>query len=183
MRASGIWKICCWIHFLAWINHSCIVIHKLLVLDGSLHYVQRVPYAAILQIFQFFSMIWYCLIQLPAMFQQRDVRWCGFRWLIALLIEYVCNSNIDRAISTPSCSYCVWNWYCQNHRSILPNFLLIASFDTLEFNRLPCSNNKMYDYAVYAGRFRFLLTIFEVFVLIGLSRFLDTHVAYEIGIW
>ena len=36
-RAAGIWKICCWIHVLAWINRSCIEIHKLLVLDGSLH--------------------------------------------------------------------------------------------------------------------------------------------------
>ena len=36
-------KICCWIHFLAWINHSCIVIHKSLVLYGSQHYVKCVP--------------------------------------------------------------------------------------------------------------------------------------------
>ena len=59
----------------------------LLVLDGSLHYVLCVPYAAILQIFLLFSMILYCRIQLPAVYKQRDVRWCGFRWSIPLSID------------------------------------------------------------------------------------------------
>ena len=40
----------------------------------------------------------------------------------------------------------------------------------------------MYDDAVYAGRFRYQLTMCEVFILIGLSLLLDTHVAYEIAI-
>ena len=40
----------------------------------------------------------------------------------------------------------------------------------------------MYDDVVYAGRIRYQLTMFEVFILIGLSRLLDTHVAYEIAI-
>ena len=83
-RAVEFWKICCWIHILAWINHSCIVINKLLVLDGSLHYVQCVPYAAILQIFLLFSQIWYCRVQSPAVFKQQDVRWCSFRRMIPL---------------------------------------------------------------------------------------------------
>ena len=48
------------------------------------------------------------------------------------------------AISILSCSYCICNRYCQNHSSIIPNFLLFAWFDTLEFNGLPCSNNKIY---------------------------------------
>ena len=60
-------------------------------------------------------------------------------------IDYVRNSYIDMAISTHSCSYCIWNRYVQHHRSILPSFLLFAWFDTVEFNRLPRSNNKMYD--------------------------------------
>ena len=77
-------------------NHSCIVIHRLLVLDGSLHYVQCVSYAAILQIFLLFSMIWYCRFKLPAVSKQRDVRWCGFRLSIPLSIEYVSNSSIGR---------------------------------------------------------------------------------------
>ena len=42
------------------------MIHKLFVLEGSLHYVQSVPYAAILENFLFFSMISYCRIQSPA---------------------------------------------------------------------------------------------------------------------
>ena len=108
-RPAGIWKICCWIHILAWIYLSCIVIHKSLVLDGSLHCVLWVPYAAILPIF------FYCL----------------------------------------------------------------AWFDTVEFNRLPCSNNEMYDDAVFADRFRYHLTMFGIHVLIGLSRLLRGHIAYE----
>ena len=60
--------------------------------------------------------------------------------------------------------------------SILSNFLLIARFDTLEFNRPPCSNNKMNDDAFFAGRFRYRLTIFGIGVLIGLSRLIHTHI-------
>ena len=41
----------------------------------------------------------------------------------------------------------------------------------------------MNDDAVYAGRFRYKLTMFEVIVSIELSRLLDTHVAYEIAIY
>ena len=59
---------------------------------------------------------------------------------------------------------------------------MFARFDTVEFNCLPCSNDKMYDDAVYADRFRYQLTMLEVVVLIGLSRLLDTDVAYEIAI-
>ena len=104
-----IWKICSLIYILSWINHSCIVIHKLLVLDGSLHYVQFVPYAAILQIFILFSMICYYRIQ-----------------------------------------------------------------------RMPWPNNTMYDDAISADRFRYQLTMFGIRLLIGLSRFLHTYIAYEI---
>ena len=109
MSDAEIWKICCLIHIQSWINHSCIVIHKLLVLDGSLHYVQCVPYAEILQIFQLFSMICYYRIQ-----------------------------------------------------------------------RMPWPNNKMYDYAISADRFRYQLTMFGIRLLIGLSRLLHIHIAYEI---
>ena len=122
------------------------------------------------QFYRFFflllSMIWYCRIQSPAVFKQRDVRWCGFCWSIPPSIDNVWNSCIDMAISTPSCSYCIWNRYWQNHRSIFPNFLLFAWFDTVEFNRLPCSNNKMYDDVVFHDRFRYQLTMFEVSILI-----------------
>ena len=50
-------------------------------------------------------------------------------------------------------------------------------FDTFEFNRLPRSNNKMYDDGISAYLFRYQLTMFEVFILTGLSRLLHTHVA------
>ena len=125
-------------------------------------------YAAIMQIFfLLFSMIWYCRIQSPAVSKQRDERRCGFRWSIPLSIDYVWNSVIDRAISTASCSYCIWNRYWQNHRSIFPNKPLFAWFDTVEFNRLPCSNNKMYDDVVFDDRFRYQLTMLEVCILIS----------------
>ena len=74
----------------------------------------------------------------------------------------------------------MWNRYCQNHRSNLPNFLSFAWSDALDFNRQPCSNNKMYDDAVFADRFRYQLIMFGISVLIGLSRLLRSHIAYEI---
>ena len=115
------------------------------------------------QFFRFFySLAWFDTVefQLPAYSKQRDVRRCGFCWSIQLSIDYVWNSSINRAISTRSCSYCVWNRSCQNLRSIFANFQLIAWFDTLAFNRLPCSNNKMFHDAVYTDRFRYQLTMF-----------------------
>ena len=38
----------------------------------------------------------------------------------------------------------------------------------------------MYDDAVFADRFRYQLTMFGIPVLIGLSRLLRAHIAYEI---
>ena len=124
-------------------------------------------------------MIWCAWIQSPAVSKQQDARWYGFGWSIPLSFGNVCNLIIDMAISTPSCSYCIWNRYCQNHGSILPNFLLLEWFDTLEFNRVPFSNNKMFDDVGFAYRFRYQLTIFEIRLLIGLSRLLHAHIAYE----
>ena len=37
----------------------------------------------------------------------------------------------------------------------------------------------MYDYAVFADRFRYQLIMFEIRLLIGLSRLIHAHVAYE----
>ena len=116
--------------------------------------------------FLLFSMIWYCRIQSPVVSRQRDVRWCVFCWSIPISIDYVWKSNIDMAISTPSCSSGIWSRHFQHHRSILPNFLLFAWFDTVEFNRLPCSNNKMPDDVVFDDRFRYQLIMFEVCILI-----------------
>ena len=39
----------------------------------------------------------------------------------------------------------------------------------------------MYDDVVFDDRFRYQLTMLEMCILIGLSRFLDTHIAYEIA--
>ena len=134
---------------------------------------------AILQTFLLFSMIWYCRIQSPVMSKQQDIRRCGFYWFYSAINCLCWNSRIDRAISTTSCSYCIWYRYRQNHRSILPNFLLFAWFDTLEFNRLPCSNKMMYDDAVFADRFCYQLTMFGIRLLIGLSRLHHALIKYE----
>ena len=82
------------------------------------------------------------------------------------------------AISILSCSYCICNRYWQNHRSILPNFLLLPWFDTLEFNGLPCSKNKIYDDEDFADRFRYQLAMFGIRVLICLSWFIHAYIAY-----
>ena len=82
------------------------------------------------------------------------------------------------AISILSCSYCICNRYRQNHRIILPNFLLFAWFDTLEFNRLPCSNNKIYHDADIADRFCYQLAMVEIRVMIWLACHLHAHIAH-----
>ena len=130
----------------------------------------------------FVCMISHGWIQSPAVSKRQDSRWCRFRWSIPLSIDYVWESAIDRVIFTPLCSYCIWGRYCQNHRSILPNFLLFVLFDTVDFNRLPCLNNKIYDDAIFADHFRYQLTMFEVCILIGLCRLHDSHITYELVI-
>ena len=55
-----------------------------------------------------------------------------FRYLIA----YLWNACIDMTISTPSCTYCIYNRYWQNHRSILRNFL--CALDLLRLNSIVC---------------------------------------------
>ena len=65
------------------------------------------------------------------------------------------------------------------HPHILPTFLLFAWFDTVEFNHLPCSNDKMYDDGVFADRFQYKLTMFGYRLLIGLSRLLHAYISYE----
>ena len=41
----------------------------------------------------------------------------------------------------------------------------------------------MYDDVVLDDRFRYQLIMFEVCILIGLSRLIDTHIAFEIAIY
>ena len=59
-------------------------------------------------------------------------------------------------------------------------FYCLEWFDTVEFNRLLCPDNEMHDDVVFADRFRCQLTMFGIHVLIGLSRLLHAHIAYEI---
>ena len=57
-------------------------------------------------------------------------------------------------------------------------FYCLAWSETVEFNRLPCSNNKIYDDADFADRFRYQLAMFEIRVLIWLSWLLYPHIVY-----
>ena len=125
-------------------------------------------------------MIWYCRIQSPVVSKRLDVRWCSFRWSIPLSIDYVWESSIDKVISNPSCSYCIWNRYCQNHRSILPNFLLFVWLYTVEFNWMPSPNVKIYDDLIFADRFQYPLTMFRNRLWRVLCRVLHAEIAYEI---
>ena len=164
----------------AWINCSSIVIHKALVLDRSLQYVQFGSFAEILQIVLFFSIIWYCQVQSPAVSKRQYVRWCNFGWSIPLSIDRVWESSFDKVISTPSWSCCICNRYCQNHRLVLPNLIMIVWFYTVDFNRLTCSSDKLYDDVVFADRFRYPLTMSGNRVMKRLSRLLHAHIAYAI---
>ena len=75
-----------------------------------------------------------------------------------------------------------WLHYVQDdpYAETLQIFYCLALFDTVEFNCLPCANNEMYDDAVFADRLRFKFTMFGIRILIGLSRLVHAHIAYEI---
>ena len=67
------------------------------------------------------------------------------------------------------------------HMRLFCRFLYcLPFFDTVEFNRLPCPKNEMYDDTGFAIRFRNQLTMFGIRVLIWISRLLHAHIAYEI---
>ena len=59
-------------------------------------------------------------------------------------------------------------------------FYCLGWFDTIEFNRMPCPNNKMHDDAVFADWFHYQLTKFRFQILIVLSQFFHAHIAYNI---
>ena len=110
------------------------------------HNAYEIDTSKIIAVFCQISYCLYDLIRLNSIAcrdRQHDLWWCSFRWSMPLSIDYVWHSCIDRVISTPSCSYCMWNRHFQNYRRILPNFLLFVWFDTVEFNRLPCPNDTM----------------------------------------
>ena len=88
------------------------------------------------------------LTNVSAVSKQQDARWGSFRWSIPLFIDYVSESSIDRVISIPSCLYCIWNRYSQNHSRVPPNILLFVWYCQDGFNRMPCPNGKMYDEVV-----------------------------------
>ena len=69
---------------------------------------------------------------------------------------------------------------CFSYSAILQICLLPERFDTVEFIRLQRPKNKMYDGVVLADRFRYQLTKFRIRLLVGLSRLLQTHIAYDI---
>ena len=67
---------------------------------------------------------------------------------------------------------------CEN----FADFFVWHDFATDEFNHLPCPNDKIYDDEVFADRFCYQLNMFEIRVLVRLSRLLDAHIAYEIAV-
>ena len=69
---------------------------------------------------------------------------------------------------------------CVPYAEILQIFYCLAWFDTVELNWMPYPNNKMYDNAVFDEWFHCQLTMFEIRVLVGLSRLIHAHIAYEI---
>ena len=48
---------------------------------------------------------------------------------------------------------------------------------------MPCPNDKMYDDAVFADRFRYTLSMFGNQTRIRLSQFLYTYIAYEVAMY
>ena len=152
-----------------------------MVLDGSLNYVQCVPYAVILQIFLLFA--WFdtgkfnCLpcpnneMYDDAVFADRfryQLTMFGIRVLIGYLDTFMLILHMKKIAPKSSqhsakfpIVYMIWYVWIQSS----------AMF-----------NNKTYDDLVLDDRFRYKLTMFEVCILIGLSRFLNTHIAYEIAI-
>ena len=142
------WKICCWINILVWNYGTCIVILKGLVLDGSLQYVQCVPYSEILQIFLLICMIdTVDFIHLPcpndnryddAVFVDRfpyQLTMFENRLLIGLSLLHHAHNAHETDTSKIKAQFCRMS-YC------------FAWFDTVEFSCLPYPNDKMYDNVV-----------------------------------
>ena len=70
--------------------------------------------------------------------------------------------------------------YVFHMRKFCRFFYCLAWFDTVAFNRPPCSNNEMFDDAVLVDRFRCQLIMFGIRELIGLSQLLHAHIAYQL---
>ena len=119
-------------------------------------------------------------IQLPEVFKRQDVQWCRFRWSIPFSIDYVgsvCTERLSRLFH----SHIVYEIAIAK---ITAEFTRISQcsawFDTVEINRLSFPSDKMCDDNVFADRYRYQLTKFEILVLARLSRFLHAHIACEI---
>ena len=117
-----------------------------------------------------FGMIWHGWIQSPAVSKRYDIRWPNFGQPIPLSIDYFWNFCIGNSISTPSCSYCVWNSCCQNHSRNLPNFPLFSMILCGWIQSSAVRKRQDARCAVFAGLFRYQWTMFEIRLLIGLSH-------------
>ena len=121
-----------------------------------------------------FSIIWYCRIQSPAVFKQRDVRWCGFRWSIPLWIGYVWNSCIDRLFRLLH-DHIAYETDTDKIIAEFPIVYMIWRLHSIVCNvqttRCTMMWFSMIDYDV---NWLFLKCAYW---------FLDTHIACEIAIW
>ena len=97
--------------------------------------------------------------------------------LIPQSIGYVWNSSFDRAISTPSFSYCIWI----DTAKIIAAFLRITYFFMIWYRWIQSYamvKQQGVRWDGFDNRFRYHLTTFEVFVLIELYRLVHTHIEY-----
>ena len=154
-------------------RHFMIVLHRKLILPKSSSHSAELSIVC---------MVWYGWIQSPTVSKRQDVRWCSFCWSIPLSIAYAWESRFVRVISTPSCSYCISNWYCQNHRRIPPNFLLFEWLCTL--NSIDCRVQTTRCTTMY---FSLIDTVIHWLCVkcaywYGYLKLLYIHIVYEIVI-
>ena len=134
--------------------------------------------------FPIVCLIWYARIQSSAMFNQQDIRWCGFRWSISLSIGYVWNSGM------------IWlSWILHAHIAYITDGAKISA----AFCRISYCLHDFIRFISIVGDVqttRCTMTWFSMIdsdinwvclkcvhcTFMGLSRLLDTHIAYEIAI-
>ena len=117
------------------------------------------------------------------LYNTRSTRRAAEIWMICCCIRILASNNHScivihiffgiRCFASLRAMCCICDKFCRF-------FYCLKWFDTVEFNRLPCPNNNMYDDTVFADKFRYQLTMFRNRVLIRLSRLLHDHIAFEI---
>ena len=137
---------------------------------------------AILQIFLFLNVTWYVKFnRLPCPIDKMyDDEVFADRFRFQLTTFEMC---VLIGLSRPYHAHIVQELATAKITAEFPrNSLYLVWFDTVEFNHLPCPNDKMYDDEVFVDRFCYHLSMYEIILLVRLSRLLHAHIAYEIAI-